>query len=231
MQRALNVPRIVFFGSSGHAQSMREVLRGTVDVRPLYDVVAFIDDFRGDRNLELHGAPIVTFETWQRTLRDVPCIVTVADPAARARLAMRLTVAGGRFATCFDPDEIAADVPLGPGTFVTPGLRVGAGAAFGAHVHVFPFAHVAAGCTFGDYVTICPSVRMHGAIAFGAQTFVGAGAAFYAPDGGVLHVGAGARIAAGAVVRRDVRPGAFVYGDPAREARAVTARGVPPQLP
>ncbi len=207
-------PPIVFFGSSGYAAALRDVMRRSDTLVPLFDVVAYIDDYRGDRGETLEGSPIISFARWQAEFHDVPCFVTVGDTAARRTIAERLRAAGATFPPIYDRTQI--DVPVGEGTYVSAGLRLGAGSSVGSFGHVLPFAIVDAGVRIGDFVTICPRVAITGSVVVEDGAFLGAGSRIEGGDAEPLRIGRGVRVAAGAVVTESVGDGMRAYGDPAR---------------
>jgi hypothetical protein len=88
-------PPIVFYGSSGYALTIRDATPALWMPGELARVVAYIDDFRGDRAEAHDGAPIISFETWRTTLMGAPVLITVGDPRARRMLAERISAAGG----------------------------------------------------------------------------------------------------------------------------------------
>jgi sugar O-acyltransferase (sialic acid O-acetyltransferase NeuD family) len=80
---------------------------------------------------------------------------------------------------------------------------------------IFPFAVVGADVTvghFGDYAQLAPGVQVAGGSRIGEGAMIGIGAVL-CPE---VSVGAWATVAAGAVVTRDVPPGALAMGVPAR---------------
>ena len=91
------VPRVVFYGASGHslACAMNVVLRPPS--LPIFEVVAFIDDFRGDLGQTLNGVPIISFEHWRTTFLKYPCVSAVGDPRSKRSLVEKLISAGGHF--------------------------------------------------------------------------------------------------------------------------------------
>ena len=208
------MPPLVLFGSEGNALAVRDLLRDSAG-EPLFDIRAFVDDFTGGRGETRDGVPVVSFSHWERTYRDLPMLVAVGAPLARRTLVARVTAAGGRFATCVDPASFDAGIRVGIGSFLTPGIALGAKTIIGAHVHAYPFVSVAADCTIGDYVTLCPAAVLEGAVAIGEGAFVGANATLHAAPGTTLRIGANAVIGAGAVVLDDVPPGITVVGNPA----------------
>jgi serine acetyltransferase len=209
-------PPIVFFGTSGHAVSLRELMRRTQSCVSLYDVVAYIDDFRGDRGMVLDGAPVIAFETWRRELRDVPCLITIGAPTARRTIAQRLLDAGGALPAVYDRDEVG-DVVVGAGSYIATGVRPEQGARIGAFAQIMPFVQISAHAAIGEFVTLCPRVTISGHVAIGDGAFVGAGAEVSGDAEAPVRIGCEALVSAGTRLRTSVGDGRRVFGDPVRE--------------
>ena len=209
------IPPIVFFGSSGYAVALRDVMRRAETLEPIFDVVAYIDDYRGDRGDVLEGSPVITFDRWLAEFASVPCFVTLGDPVARRTVAERLRAAGATFPAIYDASELRG-IPIGEGTYVSAGLPIGAGANIGAFAQVLPFAEVPPGTVIGDYVTLCPRAVLTGNVVIGNGCFLGAGCRIEGGTGEPLRIGDNVRIAAGAVVQQSIGNGKRAYGAPAR---------------
>lgn len=143
-------------------------------------------------------------------------LVAIADPVARRRLAGAMELAGLTAATLVHPAAV-----VGPETVTGPGALVMALAAVSSSVVIGAHAQVHYGTTIGHdarldaFTAVFPGANVGGAVHLEEGSTVGSGAV-------VLQgrtIGAGALVGAGAVVTRDVEPGAVVAGVPARTVR------------
>jgi acetyltransferase EpsM len=119
---------------------------------------------------------------------------------------------GIEFSTVVHPRaQVTPTARVGTGSIVMAAAMLESGAQVGTHCYVNKMALVAHDAVVGDYCVVSPGVRIggHATISWGA--YLGMGAI-------VLEdrcVGERAVVAAGAVVTRDVPPGAMVAGVPA----------------
>lgn len=219
----LTPPPVVLYGASGYAVALRDLIDAW-QPQPLATAVAYIDDFRGDGGESIDGVPIVSFATWRASLRDIPIFVIIGSPSARRALVERVSEAGGRFASLYRiAGPIARDVVVGEGTMILPYASIGAAAVLGRHVHVMPLVSIDAQCRIGDFTTLCPSSTVYGRVVVEDGAFIGVGARIVNDSDGLLTIGAGAMISAGAVVTHSVGAGRKVAGNPAQELRSLAA--------
>ena len=222
--RGVSAAPLVLYGASGYAIATADVFESWVP-EPLARVIAYIDDDRGDDGSSIAGAPIISFETWKSTYRDIPMFVTIGNPASRRKLVERVTAAGGRFASFYRiGGPISRDIVVGEGTMILAYASIGAGTVLGRHVHVMPLAAIDAQCTIGDFSTLAPMTAVFGRVFIEPGVFVGVGARIVNESNDVMTIGAGATIAAGAVVLRSVEPGETLAGNPATDLRSLAKR-------
>ncbi len=215
---------VILYGATGHAAAVREEVEQILAERDLR-VIAYIDDNPETRPATLGGLPVIDFETWQRSFRDVPVNVTIGTPAHRRRLVARIEAAGGRFAWLIGAwPSLARDLVAGEGSFIGGGCYVGPGVRIGRHVQIQPLSCIGHETTIGDYTTIC-SARIAGWVEIGSDVFIGIGTSIvHGSAARPLRIGDGAFIAAGSVITRPVPPGARVMGNPARPLRELARR-------
>lgn len=100
---------------------------------------------------------------------------------------------------------------LGTGCTVMAGVVLESGVTVGRHAYVNLAAVAGHDVTIGDYCVVGPRVAIGGNAVIAAGAHLGMGACILEDR----RVGEGAVVAAGAVVRDDVPPGALVAGVPA----------------
>lgn len=110
---------------------------------------------------------------------------------------------------------VAPSCGIGDGSVVFAGCVLGTGVDVGVNAVCYSGSIVEHGCRIADHVYLSPAVVLSGEVTVEAGAFLGAGS-IVMPG---VTIGKEARVAAGAVVVRDVAPGETVLGVPARPRR------------
>jgi len=217
--------RLVFVGAGDHGRGTLEIVRarraaGLDAPEPL----GFVDDDPARHGATVGGLPVLGGVDWliarataARTgepgAAPLIALLALSTPAAKRTLAERLAAAGVPFASAVHPSAI-----LGQGTTIGEGAVVGAGVivaydtVIGRHATINLNATVGHDCLLGDYATIAPGVNITGRVTLGEGVLIQTNATVV-PG---LTLGAWAKLGPGAVVLKDVPPGEFWFGNPAR---------------
>ena len=165
---------------------------------------------------------------------DARFLVALGDPEARRTAALALAAKGMRPATLVHPRvEMSRFVEMGPGTVVCANSVLTCNLVLGAHVQVNLACTIGHDAVIGDFSTLSPGVNISGCVHLESGVFVGTNACIInGKTDRPLRIGAGAVIAAGACVTKDVPPHALVAGVPAvlkhlREPAAAPATSNP----
>ena len=145
---------------------------------------------------------------------DDELVIAVADGGIRAKLAEKALKWGRVIAPTA---VIGAGVEIGEGAILCDFSMVTASATIGRHFHANIYSYVAHDCVIGDFVTFAPKVCCNGNVHIGDGAYIGTGAIIrQGKPGQPLIIGAGAVVGMGAVVTKDVPQGATVIGNPAQ---------------
>jgi sugar O-acyltransferase (sialic acid O-acetyltransferase NeuD family) len=140
-------------------------------------------------------------------------VIGVGDPALRQALAQQLAARGALFTRVIHPlGYVASTARIGDGCVLAPYAFVGAGAQVGAHVVLNVRVSVGHDAVLADHCVLSPHCVLGGATQLGRAVFIGSSATVVPQR----SIGAGSKIAAGAVLLHDLPAGALAVGNPAK---------------
>ena len=176
--------------------------------------VAGVVDQSSDKNW--NGLVILGDDNdWGRIRQMFPGVlaaIALDPPRLKAKL-IPSTYDVAELATLVSPmATVGPNVVIGEGSLVQHGVLITTDVQVGLACKLNFAAAIHHDCRIGDFCTLAPGCRLLGSVTIAEQVFVGAGA-IVLPH---CQIGAGAVIAAGAVVTRDVSPGETVGGVPAQ---------------
>jgi sugar O-acyltransferase (sialic acid O-acetyltransferase NeuD family) len=142
-------------------------------------------------------------------------VIAVGSSARRKTIASRLHVRAGQLLA--PTALIGPEVEIGEGAVFCDYTIVTASARIGLHFQCNIYSYVAHDCVIGDFVTFAPQVCCNGNVHIGDGAYIGTGAVLRqgTPER-PLVIGEGAVVGMGAVVTKDVPQAATVVGNPAR---------------
>ena len=208
------------FGAGGCGRGIMPLARAQAAAASEDIRLVFVDD--GKAGQRVNGHETLSFAAFCAQLASSRHIaIAIADPATRARLAVQCDAAR------LTPLSVTAtgvvimdDVEVGPGALLSPGVVITSNIRIGRHFHGNIHSIVEHDCVIGDFVTFAPGVRCNGAIHIGDGAYIGAGAVIRQGTlSKPVRIGAGAVVGMGAVVLGDVPDGAKVVGNPAKVLR------------
>jgi sugar O-acyltransferase (sialic acid O-acetyltransferase NeuD family) len=204
------------YGKSGFG---REVMPIVVDrlAKGSNSATIFLDDAKSEEYLNEHK--VMTFEEFEEyPSLNKQVVIAIADGKVRERLANKCEHASIKCISITASTHLRMDnCVVGEGAVFCDYTTLTSDIVIGSHFHCNIYSYVAHDCVIGDYVTFAPSVKCNGNVTIGDFAYIGTGAILKqgTPDK-PLVIGAGAIVGMGAVVTKDVAPGAVVVGNPAR---------------
>jgi len=182
-----------------------DLSRGLASEPP--STVRFVDEMFAGRTVR--GIDVVS----PQQVHDGRCVVAIADPVVRRRLADELQSRGLRPFTIVHPRAIIGpETRVEPGCIVLGGAHVSSSVTLAQHVQVNYNATVGHDAVLEEFVTVLPGANVAGATHIQVGATIGSNACVLQG----LTVGANATVGAGAVVTRSVPTRTVVKGVPAR---------------
>jgi len=211
-------PLFAVFGASGCGRGVMPLARVQLEREGVAATqLVFVDD--QPEAAVVNGHRVLRYEDFLRveaSARHV--VVAIANGAVRERIAKRCAVDGVHPWTVAASNVVVMDdVTLGQGAALSPFVTLTSNIRIGKCFHANLYSYVEHDCVIGDFVTFAPGVKCNGNVVIEDHVYVGAGAVIKQGRPGLpLVVGRGSVIGMGAVVTRDVPPGATVVGNPAK---------------
>lgn len=219
MKATADFDQITVFGARGHTalllRGMEAFWQGRLRVH------ALIDDLENGFIHPSLNLPVISSAERLARYADIPVLLTVGSGALRARMADRFAAEGATLATavCTGLPHVDPAVDYGAGCFCSPITRLGPNIRIGRGAQVLASV-IGHDVTIGDYATIAIEALVSGHVEIGAGVHIGPRAVIASGTARrPLRIGAGAVVGVGAVVMRDVPPGARVMGNPAMPVR------------
>jgi len=204
------------YGKSGFGREVMPLVADNTE-NDIGAIKVFIDD--AGANEPVNGYAVWTFT--QLSLREgakTQIIIAVADGKIRQKLSDKCVAAGVKFMSVKSSLHTRMDdCIVGEGAIFSPYTTLTSNIQIGKHFQCNIYSYIAHDCIVGDFVTFAPAVKCNGNVHVGDHAYIGTGAILKqgTPDN-PLRIGAGAIVGMGAVVTKDVAPGAVVVGNPAR---------------
>ena len=204
------------FGASGFGREVMPVLRAQFS-QESQSAFVFVDD--NPSADEINGHRVLTFDQFVADRAETKLVsVAIADSLIRKKLAQRCSDAGLAFVDISHAGNVVMDdVEIEAGSILTPFVTITSNVRIGKQFHANIYSYVAHDCVIGDYVTFAPRVMCNGNVHVHDYAYIGTGAILkQGKPGKPLVIGEGAVVGMGAVVTKDVAPGAVVVGNPAK---------------
>lgn len=204
---------IIIVGAGGFGREVLQYVQDTFGAASEFSVKGFLDDAAGALNGFDLPNPVLG-DTFSYSVKsDDLFLIAVGAPAVRRSLTERLAQRGARFFTLIHPRAyVAPSARIGPGCIVPPFATVSCFARLACGVVLGVYSAVGHDAEVGSYCVVSPFAAVNGGAVLEAGVFLGTHATVTPGK----RVGTNTKVAAGAVVYRDVPDNVFAVGNPAR---------------
>lgn len=211
-------PLYAVFGASGFGREVMPVAREQLRRANIaVEQLVFVDD--KPEAAFVNGHRVLTYQEFLDTpAGERHVVLAIANSTVREILATRCAEDGVRPWSVSAANVIVMDdVQVGEGAILSPFVTLTSNIRIGRQFHANIYSYVAHDCVIGEFVTFAPGVKCNGNILIEDHAYIGTGAIIkQGKPGQPLVIGRGAVVGMGAVVTKDVAPGATVVGNPAK---------------
>jgi len=206
---------VIIVGASGFGRQLALHVLEVGDQHPEVRLKGFLDD---DPKVKAELDNVLDIEVIGDTRsyaiqKNDRLLICFGDPELRKQISKRLAERGAKFFTLIHPTSyVARTAIIGAGCIIGPFANVGADARLGEHVLLNMYATAGHDTKIGSFTVISPYGTASGGSLIGERVFLGSHAVV-TPN---KQVGHQSRIAAAAVVYRDVPELSLATGNPAK---------------
>ncbi len=209
------------YGSGGYAREVMPLLRDKVNLtnRETTNEFYFIDDSI-DQPHNLNGAKVLSFNDLLKKFinHKIYSCIAIANKKDRKKLTKKCADNGINMFSIISSNSVIMDnVDIGIGSIISPFVTITSNVSIGKSFQANIYSYVAHDCQIGNFVTLAPSVKCNGNVIIKDGAYIGTAAIIYpGTKNKPITIGQNSKIAAGAVVRKDVPDNVTVVGNPAQ---------------
>lgn len=204
--------KIIIVGAGGFGRELLQWIKDVNEEKATWEIEGFIDDnMDALKGVEIDYDVIGTIKNWQPK-EEEEFALAIGSPELKRKVVAELKERGARFATVIHPTALVSEyASYGEGFVMFPYSKLSCNSTAGDFVTLLstPIGH---DNVIGDFTVISGGCNIIRNVKIGQDVFVAAGVCI-AQD---VAIGDGAYLGLGSVVLKDIKPGAKVFGNPAR---------------
>lgn len=204
---------LYLIGAGGCGREVYNMILDSPEFMSQWNIIGFLDDTEDPLKGKECGLKVVgSIEDFIPSGQD-ELLMCIAEPTAKKRLVSKLKNRGCKFASYISPwASLGRYNSLGEGVIIYGGFSMSVNVRLGSFVTLLS-SGLGHDVEVGDFSTIAGDCSILGHAKIGQEVFLGNNVKV-APH---ITIGDQARVNIGSVVVRDVKPGAVMFGNPARE--------------
>ena len=204
--------KIIIAGAGGFGRELLQWIKDVNKANPTWEIMGFIDDnLHALDGVEIDYPVIGTIRDWVPK-EDEEFALAFGSPALKRKIVSILKGKGAKFATIIHPTAMLSEFAhYGEGFIMFPYSKLSCNSTVGEFVTLLstPIGH---DNEIGDFTVISGGCNIVRNVKIGKDVFLAAGVCI-AQD---VVIGDGAYLGLGSVILKDVKPGAKMFGNPAR---------------
>lgn len=204
--------KIVIAGAGGFGRELLQWIKDTNEKTPTWEILGFIDDnLNALDGVETDAKVVGTIKDYVGK-EDEEVALAFGSPELKRKIVSILKAKGATFATIIHPTALLSPFAhYGEGFIMFPYSKLSCNSTVGDFVTLLstPIGH---DNVIGDYTVISGGCNIVRNVKIGQDVFLAAGVCI-AQD---VVIGDGAYLGLGSVILKDVKPGAKMFGNPAR---------------
>ena len=208
------------FGAGGFGREVMPFVRQSVSQKlliPESNIDIYFVETWEPKDRKINNYPVISIDEFSEINGEKYFNVAIGNGQYRAAIVTKVD-SNATPLTLRSPQTITLDCnTIGVGSIFCHNTMVTSNVNIGKFFQCNIYAYVAHDCVIGDFVTFAPGVRCNGRVHIEDYAYIGTNAIIR--EGTLdkpLRIGKGAVVGMGAVVTKDVPPGATVVGNPAR---------------
>lgn len=204
--------KILIIGAGGMGRELLQWIKDINEKTPTWEILGFLDDnLNALDGVETDAKVVGTIKDWQPK-DDEEFALAFGSPELKRKIVGIMKAKGAKFATIIHPTALLSPFAhYGEGFIMFPYSKLSCNSTVGDFVTLLstPIGH---DNVIGDYTVISGGCNIVRNVKIGQDVFLAAGVCI-AQD---VIIGDGAYLGLGSVILKDVKPGAKMFGNPAR---------------
>ena len=211
---------LVIIGAGGFGGEVKEIIDRMNEKEPQYEVLGYVDDDPELLGVDFCGVKVLGGKDWLLDYaKDHEVYALIAIASFRAKRKLDAIFDGKvKWASAIDPSAtVSKYAEIGPGAMIQENVYIGPYSKLGRHVAINTKSSCGHHAVYGDYVSVMSYSDVTGHVVLEDDVYIGSSVCII-PG---ITVGRQAVLGAGAVVLKDVPPGATVVWNPGKVIKQV----------